>query len=44
MTYVVDSVVCDYGVFEVYYDRNGEKHKDLKLICDCRSNDLLNDT
>lgn len=41
MTYSVDSVVCDYGVFEVYFDKKGKKHKDLKLICNRRDNALL---
>ena len=41
MTYTVDSVVCDYGVFEVYLDKNGEEHKDLKLICNSRHNAIL---
>ena len=41
MTYIVDSVVCDYGVFEVWWDKDGQKHKDLKLICNSRSNALM---
>lgn len=39
--YTVDSVVCDYGVFEVYRDNFGKVHKDLKLICNSRHNAIL---
>jgi len=42
MRYVVDSCVCDYGVYEMYYTHPDESyHKDLKLICKSRSNAKL---
>ena len=41
MYYMVDSCVCDYGVYETYIDRQGRAHKDLKLICDSLSNAKL---
>ena len=41
MTYSVDSVFGDYGVFEVWFDKKGNKHKDLRLICNRRDNALL---
>lgn len=41
MYYMVDSCVCDYGVYETYIDRQGRAHKDLKLICDSLSNARL---
>lgn len=41
MTYTVRDVVCDYGVYEIYFDKDGEQHEDLKLICNSRSNALL---
>ena len=41
MTYTVKDVVCDYGVYEIYLDKDGEQHEDLKLICNSRSNALL---
>lgn len=37
MYYKVESVVCDYGVYE--YKENGDK--ELCLICNVRSNALL---
>lgn len=41
MIYTVRDVVCDYGVYEIYFDKYGEQHEDLKLICNSRSNALL---
>ena len=41
MTYTVRDVVCDYGVYENYLDKDGEHHEDLKLICNSRNNALL---
>lgn len=41
MTYTVRDVVSDYGVYEIYLDKDGEQHEDLKLICNSRSNALL---
>lgn len=41
MIYTVRDVVCDYGVYKIYFDKDGEQHEDLKLICNSRSNALL---
>ena len=41
MRYVADSWVCNYGVYETYYDNQRSTHKDLKLICNSLSNAKL---
>ncbi len=41
MYYMVDSCVSDYGVYEIYDDEHGRRHKRLKLICNSLSNAKL---
>jgi len=41
MRYVVDNCVSDYGVYETYYDKQRNAHKNLKLICNSLSNAKL---
>lgn len=40
MTYYVDSVVCDYGVYETHLEK-GKQVKNLLVICELRQNALL---
>ncbi len=41
MQYITGSCVCDYGVYETYYDRCGKPHKKLTLICNSLDNAKL---